>query len=312
MKYGETMTATFRVTSPKTPDGRFLRVGVWDIPEGAASRGLCIVLQGLTEFLEKYEEVAEELVARGFTVASVDWRGQGASDKRVYGNRAAHVVSFDEYDLDLVTLINHVVLPTGAPVIALAHSMGAHILLRYLHEHRRRFACAVLTAPMLEIDTGKYSPAKTEAVALALNLLRPSGRPVFGTEDRDPMTLPFEDNRVTSDPVRYARTQALLRAQPFLRINGPTFAWLRAALRSMRILLRPGYAEEIATPLLIFGAGRDRVVHTGPIRDFVKHLPDARYVELEESEHEILMENDAIRAEFWTQFDAFVDARVPR
>ena len=72
-------------------------------------------------------------------------------------------------------------------MIALAHSMGAHILLRYIHEHKRRLAGAVLTAPLLGIETGKYSPQFTRWVTFFLNLRRPSSRLIFTVEDRDPL-----------------------------------------------------------------------------------------------------------------------------
>ena len=45
---------------------------------------------------------------------------------------------------------------------------------------------------------------------------------------------------------------------------------------------------------------------TPPERDFAKRMPHGEYVEFEDSEHEILMENDSIRAYFWDAFDAFV------
>ena len=38
-----------------------------------------LLLQGLSEFLEKYAEVAAGLTGRGFEVYSFDWRGQGHS-----------------------------------------------------------------------------------------------------------------------------------------------------------------------------------------------------------------------------------------
>ena len=78
----------------------------------------------------------------------------------------------------------------------------------------------------------------------------------------------------------------------------------------MRRMRRKSFAEEITTPLLVFGAGRDRVVRTEAIREFVTHLPHARYVEIEDAEHEILMEKDSIRARFWVEFDAFVNERL--
>ena len=147
-----------RTFGVKTPDGIPLRAAVWELPPGTARRGVCVLLEGLTEFIEKYQEVAGELGARGFTVVSLDWRSQGASERLGGTNHKVHVRDFDEYDLDLTTLIRDVVAPMGGPFIALAHSMGAHILLRHLHESRRRFSCAVMTAPMIAIDTGRYSP----------------------------------------------------------------------------------------------------------------------------------------------------------
>ena len=304
--------SSFRALTVMTPDQRHLRAAVWETPPAGPKRAICLLLNGHTEFLEKYEEVAAELCARGFDVVSFDWRGQGASERRAYGNRAGHIGTFDEYDSDLAAVMLQAVepiqrsLPAPIPVIGLAHSMGAHILLRYLHDHPRRIRSAVLLAPMLDVHTGKYSPQQVRLITALINIRKPSTRLVFGVEERDPLELTFEENAVTSDRARFERTQALLKAQPFLRIFGPTFGWLGAALHSMALMKRKSYAEEITTPLLVFGAGRDRVVHVQAIRNFVKNLPKARYVEIENAQHEILMENDAIRARFWGEFDKFI------
>jgi lysophospholipase len=314
------VSTSFRAKTLIAPDKRQLRAGVWDLPQGVEARGICLLLHGLTEFLEKYGETADELRERGFIVVSLDWRSQGASERRHSGNRAGHVGTFEEYDGDLTAIIVNGVdaiqkeraaagLP-ALPVIALAHSMGAHILLRFLHENPRRFACAVLVAPMLAVQTGEYSAEYTKAVTFVLNLRRASPRLVFKYEDRDPLHVAFEENLVTSDRGRFDRNLGYLKAQPYLRIHGPTFGWLRAAFRSLRRIERRGFAEEITTPILIVGAGRDRIVVTEAARDFAKRLPNARYVELVDAEHEILMEKDAIRSRFWAEFDAFVNGRL--
>jgi lysophospholipase len=70
--------------------------------------------------------------------------------------------------------------------------------------------------------------------------------------------------------------------------------------------MAPGYAEAITTPTLVFGAGRDRIVDTQATRELAGRMPSGVYVELPDAEHEILMENDAIRAQFWSGFDEFV------
>lgn len=315
----EPVTTSFRVKTLIAPDKRQLRAGFRDLPEGHEPRAICLLLQGLTEYLEKYDETADELVARGFAVVSMDWRSQGASERVRSGNRAGHVRSFDEYDADMAAAAIQVEamqkdraaanLPP-LPVIVLAHSMGAHILLRFLHEHPRRFAAAVMTAPMLGIKTQKYSPEYTRWITFLLNLRQPSSRLIYTVEDRDPLNVPFEENLVTSDRARYERNRAFLKEQPFLRIFGPTFGWLGAAFQSMDRMMRPAFAEAISTPLLLIGAGGDRLVINQATRNLVKRLPNATYVEIEGAEHEILMENDAIRARFWSEFDMFVNARL--
>jgi lysophospholipase len=288
-------------------DGARLRTASWDATPGVARRGACAILDGQTEFLEKYGEVVGELAARGFDGAILDWRGQGGSERSLVDPLKAHVRDFAEYDGDLLAFVDQVVAPMGeGPPLALAHSMGAHILLRALHANPGLFAAAVMTAPMLKPDMRGWPAWMVRSVSLAQNLGGPSGGWVWGMRGRDPLRVAFEDNLVTSDPVRYARAQTLLAAHPEIRLAGPSWAWLEAAFRAMAEMRRPGYAERITTPCLIFGAGRDRIVNTAAVRAFAHRLPRGAYVEIPEAEHEILMERDSIRAQFWAAFDAFV------
>ena len=161
--------------------------------------------------------------------------------------------------------------------------MGAHILLRYIHEHKRRLAGAVLIAPMLGMETGKYSPQLTGWVTFFLNLRRPSSRLIFTVENRDPLDVPFEGNPVTSDRDRFERNREYLKEQRFLRIYGPTFGWLGAAFRSLQRMERKDFAEEIPIPLLSSARAQDRIVTNAATRDFVKRLPKAKYVEIEDA-----------------------------
>ncbi len=127
-------------------------------------------------------------------------------------------------------------------------------------------------------------------------------------EGRDPIKLKFEDNLVTSDRRRWAQTQDLIVKHPELRLAGPTWGWLRAAAASMGKEMAPGYAEAIDAPVLVCGAGKDRICLTPATRAFAHRLPHGKYIEFEDSEHEILMENDSIRARFWKEFDDFAVA----
>jgi lysophospholipase len=135
---------------------------------------------------------------------------------------------------------------------------------------------------------------------------------VWGMEARDPHRVTFATQLVTSDPQRFERTQMLLREHPDLRQAGATWSWLAAALRSMDWLKGPGRPEAITTPLLLVGAGKDRICLTPETRSFARRLPDGEYAEIREAGHEILMERNPIRAEFWAAFDKFMTRRSVR
>ena len=277
----------------------------------ASSRGICVLLGGQTEFIEKYVEVIGELHGRGFTVATFDWRGQGGSARSLADPLKVHIRDFADYDDDLTSFLEQVVKPISPkPPIALAHSMGGQILLRTLHERPRAFAAAVFSAPMLGISTrGRPAPLVRLVTALQ-NLAARSDAFAWGMA-RDPLFATFDTQLCTSDRARFARTQEILKNNPSLRLAGPTWGWIEAAYRSMARVRAPGFAQAIQTPLLICGAGRDRIVRVEATRDFARRLPRGTYLELQDSEHEILMERDSIRASFWQAFDGFAATTAP-
>src|SRR5665213_2797595 len=81
--------------------------------------GVCVLLNGQTEFIEKYFEVIDELRGRGFGVATMDWRGQGGSDRPLQDDsRKGYVKDFAEYDDDLAAFMAEVVAPMGALPLA--------------------------------------------------------------------------------------------------------------------------------------------------------------------------------------------------
>jgi lysophospholipase len=297
----------------ETPGGARLRTAIFDAPQDAAVRQVCILLHGQTEFIEKYAEVIGELQARGYCVATFDWRGQGASTRPLADPLKAHVRDFREYDEDLATFLEQVIRPMGVgPPLVLAHSMGAHILLRTLHDKPRAFSGAVLSAPMIAISTRGQPAFVASAATAVMNGIGRSRNWVLGMEGRDPLKLQFADNLVTSDRARWQRTQDILAKHPEIRLSGPTWGWLKAAAASMKRIVSRGYPEAIETPVLVCGAGRDRICLTPAARAFAKRLQHGTYVEFEDAEHEILMENDSIRSRFWKAFDSFITEAVDR
>ena len=288
----------------KAPDGVELRFARFEPPAGR--RGTVCIFTGRTEWTEKYFETVRDLRSRGFAVAILDWRGQGLSTRALKDPRKGHVGNFAEYELDLETFMREIVLPDcPPPIFALAHSMGAAVLLRAAYRGHRWFDRIVLTAPMIALgQINRMAPAA--AILRGMRLAGLGGRYVPGRY-RGVMDLrPFAGNILTTDPVRFARNAAILDAEPGLGLGGPTVAWCDAAFRIMRLLREPSFPSQIRQPILIVGAGRDAIVSNTAIEDFATLLRAGSHLVVVGAQHEILMEQDRYRSQFWAAFDAFV------
>jgi lysophospholipase len=68
-------------------------------------------------------------------------------------------------------------------------------------------------------------------------------------------------------------------------------------------------AEKVTTPMLVVGAGKDRICLTPEAKAFASRAPGAQYAEIADAGHEVLMEKNVYRAQFWEAFDAFVAAQ---
>ncbi|MFL6796796.1 MAG: alpha/beta hydrolase [Xanthobacteraceae bacterium] len=287
----------------KTRDGVSLRYARWAPPPGR--KGTVCLFQGRAEFIEKYFETVRDLRARGFAVATLDWRGQGLSERALQNPRKGYVRRFAQYQIDLETFINDVVLPDcPPPVFALAHSMGATVLLRAAYAGQRWFDRMVLLAPLLALP-GRPR-AGTRMLVRSMRLLGLGGLYVPGGDASVMQQRPFPGNRLTSDPVRYARNVGVLEAEPRLALGWPTVAWTDAALRVMSEMSDPGYPGRIRQPLLIIGAGEDSIVSTPAVDDFAVRLRAGTHLIVPGARHELLMEADRFRTQVLAAFDAFV------
>jgi lysophospholipase len=288
----------------RTPDGAELRFARWAPPAGR--KGTVCVFAGRGEQIEKYFETVRDLRDRGFAVAMIDWRGQGHSSRRLRDPRKGYVRDFSDYEIDVETFVQQVVLPDcPPPFFALAHSMGGAVLLRLAHAGKRWFDRMVLSAPMIDLP-GRTTALPVRLLLKAMRLAGQGGRYVPGGDDTLTGTKPFIHNPVTSDPVRYARNAAILEEDPTLGIASPTVAWADTAFRAMRTFRQYYYPSNIRQPILMLAASNDEVVSTSAIEEFAYHLRAGSHLVIAGSRHEILQEQDRYRQQFWAAFDAFV------
>ena len=295
-------------TTIRAADGMTIRVARWH-PAGECV-GSVAICAGRAEFIEKYFEVAGELLRRGLTVAVFDWRGQGLSGRELDNSRKGHIDDFVLYERDLEALASQVLEPfCPKPWFALGHSMGGAVLLSQARAGRSPFERILLTAPMIDIH-GLRHPRATRLFAEALDIIGLGAMFIPGGGATSLMTRAFEGNVLTSDPARYARTANVIAAQPAVGLGTPTIGWLNAAFRCMKQFEDPEFALRTTTPILVVAASDERLVSLPAIERFATRLKAGRLIVIPHARHEIMMERDVMRQQFWAAFDAFIPGTI--
>jgi lysophospholipase len=183
--------------------------------------------------------------------------------------------------------------------------MGASVLIQSAARGHRWFDRVVMAAPMIRL-TRLPMFGIAGAVARGLRFAGMGRAYVPGGIATPMISMPFPGNILTSDPVRHARNAAVLEAEPALGLGAPTVAWASAAFRAMADFAEPSYPSRIRQPILIAAAGRDHLVSTSAIEEFAIHLRAGSHLIVPGAMHEILMEQEHYRQQFWAAFDAFV------
>lgn len=284
-------------------DGVRLRLGHWC----RGDRGTVLLFPGRSEVIEKYGPTARALRDRGWGVLTIDWRGQGLSDRLAPDPDLGHVRHFLDYQQDVAAMVAAArTLGLARPWMLLAHSMGGCIGLRALHEGLAVRAAA-FSAPMWGLPLPITSRAAARLFDRAARLFGATARPVPGQAPGiAPEKLPFDMNVLTTDRATYGWIQRMLVEAPELRLGAPSLGWLAAALREMARLARH---PPPPLPALAAVGSLEKVVDAGAVARGIARWPEGRLVVIDGAEHELMMESPARRAAFMDPALALFDAR---
>lgn len=279
-----------------------LRAAVW----AGGGRGAALIFTGRTEYIEKYGRVIGALTRRGFAVATLDWRGQGLSERALPDPLRGHVDDFADYQKDVAALLaspETAALPR--PRVLICHSMGGCIGMRSLVDGTLKPAATIMSAPMLGI---RLSAAMRFGAKAMIRVARRFGfETSFAPAPKANMPYvshqPFEGNLLTNDREHYEWMVSHLKAEPRIALAAPTLGWMARAFAETDALAAAPPPE---TPMLMMLGGSEEIVEPGAIRAFAARAPSCRLVELADAQHEIFMETEAVRAKAWAEIDGFL------
>jgi len=289
-------------------DGWKIRRLDWPQAPRTGARGSIIFANGRGDFIEKYLEPLAHWHGLGWNVTSFDWRSQGDSRGHI---RGGHLDSFDALRADGAALIHAWSAEAPGPHIAIGHSMGGHLLLRILAEHRLRLDAAVLVAPMIGINSWPLPPSLAQLIAQSLCIFGWSRVPVWRGGSAFTGGEGSRRSRIlTSCAQRYSDELWWFQQKPGFSLGAPSWGWLNAAYRSVA-QLTPAKLKAIHLPILLLGTERDRLVSSAAIYRAAGLLPKAELKMYPDAGHELLRESDPVRLDALARIDSFLDAHGP-
>ncbi len=265
-------------------------------------RGSIIFSPGRTEFIEKYFETVEDFLNRGFNMLIIDPRGQGLSDRLLEDRLKSYVESFQDYADDFAFGIKAFEAELPKPHIAMGHSMGGCIVLLAVLSGVVNPSAVVCSAPM----TGIFDVENrlSEMIIGVFSLMGMSKRNIPFQKQTNGLPIPFKGNKLTSDFDRFQRWASYFKTTPELRVAGPTIAWVRQALWAMNYINRN--ARQLKVPGLVVAAGGDPIVDPASNSKFA-HMAGIDFKVVPGALHELFMEKDEFRNQFFESFDTFLN-----
>lgn len=312
MKHAAVLPAPFHAELADAPPGvtcvwaqagaARIRLAAWR----TGDKGTILLLPGRTECVEKYGRAAGDLAARGFSVITIDWRGQGLADRALPDRATGHVGTFAEYQQDLDAMLAEAArLDLPQPFYMLAHSMGGCIGLRALMRGVPVKA-AVFSAPMWGIAMAAWLRPVASVVSALAGPFGFSHRYAPSTSAAAYLLqAPFAGNVLTTNREMWDYMRRQIQEVPDLALGGPSIHWLRAALQecaALAMMPAPG------VPAICALGTVEKVVDVPPVHLRMAGWASGQLDLYPGAEHEIMMEGPAVRTRFFDRAAALFEA----
>ncbi len=255
-----------------------------------------VILPGRSEQLEKYAEVVHSLndseLKGELVYFLMDHRGQGSSQRFMPQIDRGYVDDFDNYATDVKTFIEQVVSQTYCrETYMLAHSMGGGIAVDFLQKNPGLIDRAVLTSPMLKIQTKPYPYAVARGIVLGSMAIGRGRQFAIGEKPYNPND-DFATNKFTQSKVRFDMWMNLFRELPQTQLGGVTNRWVNEIMKGTK-RVRSQYGK-LLLPLRVIKATDERYSEPSEMEKLCRQAAQCEATTLV-GKHEVLMEKDEVR-----------------
>jgi len=260
--------------------------------ERRSSERAILISSGRTEAAIKYKELIFDLYNNGYSVYIHDHRGQGLSGRMTENPQMGYIDDFQYYVDDMKYFYDHYLKPGRyEKIYLLAHSMGGAIGMTYMEQHPDDFKAAAFSSPMLGL--------KPPICGIVKVLEGDEPEFAMGESEYKDDKSGFKGNYLTGSELRYERMIDAFDEVPEARLGGATYSWVYKSCQQFEYLFNN--VDRINTPFILFSAENEQIVYPYAHQKFItaalKSGKECRAYEVEDAQHELLIEKDVQRIE---------------
>lgn len=263
------------------------------------SEKVVVISHGFCEASEKYVDFINDLNKNNISVYIFDHRGHGYSGRLGIDNYQVYVNDYNDYIKDLKEFLDSVVIHnlSGRRLFLFGHSMGGAISASFLQDYNNYFEKAILSCPMLEIDTGKYPLSLSKIIANLFCIIKKDKSYVFGHGPFDKDKCFIESSGTSCEKLFNNYLNKMINDDN-LKTSGASFKWLKEAFRLTDKVNKIENIKKIEIPVILFQAGKDTFVKPNRQNIFAKNMKNCKLIRKENSKHEIYFEREEIRKDY--------------
>ncbi|KAJ3178305.1 hypothetical protein HDU87_003617 [Geranomyces variabilis] len=289
-----------------------------------ATKNTIVMVNGHTESFIRYRETIYDFNQNGFNVLTYDHRGQGfATRLGCTPDYTSDVDSFANYitDMDAIVQAGKAGPASGHNLLLWAHSMGGGIGAGYLENYPTTFKAAVLSSPMLSLNTDPYPAIAALPLDMIVELFGgpcvlapgqqgPPSNAIYGTN-----ATSFANAVTTSSFTRFSVLNQPYWEFPSTMIGGVDARWISQSMLTIQQIAAAGSKASI--PIQMHQSGNDAFVTPDGQNLYcnglsvlgipvVKGAKQCNLIKHPTSRHEVHNEVDAIRTGYMQQVITFL------
>lgn len=271
------------------------------------TRGTIVISYGFTESCCKLREFIYYMMRSGFQCAVMDHRGHGKSIREGRDPDVVHITHFDRYATDMHDFVHEVVLPWAPsnPLLLFGHSMGGCIAARYIELYPDDFKKAVLSSPMLAINTGALPGCIAVLICNAFILAGAADKKLFYQSDFNPDEK-FEESCAMSRP-RFDYYLEIRRGNKSYQTSSASYSWAKQAVLAGKKACSKKETSKVKIPVLLLQADNDTLVKSRPQEVFAARVAGARIEKIPGSKHEIYRSENPVLKGYLNRIISFFD-----